>query len=38
MEFIYDNNYESSIKITLYEVLYGMKYRTPFLLDKAKGR
>lgn len=36
MEFIYDNNYESSIKITLYEVSYGRKYRTPFCWTKLR--
>ena len=29
MEFAHNNNYQSSIGMTLYEALYGRRYRTP---------
>ena len=35
MEFTYNNNYQASIGMALYEALYGIKCRTPICWDKV---
>jgi hypothetical protein len=34
-EFSYNNNYQASLKMTLFEALYGRKCRTPFYWSKT---
>ncbi|WP_234913873.1 hypothetical protein, partial [Salmonella enterica] len=35
MEFAYNNNYQSSIGMAPYEVLYGRKYRSPLFWNEV---
>ena len=38
MEFSYNNSYQSSIEMALYEALYGRKCRTPLCWDEVGER
>ena len=35
VEFAYNNNYQASIGMALFEALYGRKYRTPICWDEV---
>jgi hypothetical protein len=37
-EFSYNNSYQASLKMSLFETLYGKKCRTPLYWDKTRGR
>jgi hypothetical protein len=37
-EFSYNNSYRTSLKMLLFEALYGRKCRTPLFLDQTRGR
>jgi hypothetical protein len=37
-EFSHDNSYQASLKMSLFEILYGGKCRTPLFLDQTRGR
>jgi hypothetical protein len=37
-EFSYNNSYQASLKMLLFEALYGRKCRTPLFLDQTRGR
>ena len=38
MEFTYNNNYQSSLDMALFEALYGIKYRTPICWEEVGER
>jgi hypothetical protein len=37
-EFSYNDSYQASLKMSLFETIYGRKYRTPLYWDKTRGR
>jgi hypothetical protein len=37
-EFSYNNSYQATLKVSLFETLYGRKCKTPLFLDQTRGR
>jgi hypothetical protein len=36
--FSYNNSYQATLKVSLFETLYGRKCKTPLFLDQTRGR